>query len=366
MAKYNDEDWVGADSFMALKLPEGVREKAARMANAGVSDSTKAQYKSAWNLAMKAEKHYGEQFSMPWSVGTTIAFIVFARHYHEPQLKATTIKAYLAGIRMQHLMRGIMEVSLKPDIIKIMLTGAENLDAVKARLEKKEARQPVTWDLMKTIRQRLAELRGSKEWKTAVWLTCTLAFAGSFRIHEVLAKHKMSFSSAKDLLGKSVERRFTMVEGKRKEFLEVYLAHPKKARLSKGIKVDVFAIEGEESWACPVRAFRAYISTGCQGSAEQPLVQCANGTNYTGAEFNADLKLLLAGRVDYSKGAITSHSFRAGLATWMARAGFSDEEIMLTGRWKSQAFLRYIKTARTTRAIQAADLVARLARVVVE
>ena len=144
MAKYNDEDWVGAEAFRALNLPKGVKEKAVRMANAGISDSTKAQYKSAWNLARKAEKYYGEEFRMPWSVGTTIAFIVFARHYNVPQLKATTIKSYLAGIRMQHLMRGILEVSLKPEIIKTMLTGAENLDAVKARLEKKEARQPVT------------------------------------------------------------------------------------------------------------------------------------------------------------------------------------------------------------------------------
>ena len=300
---------------------------------------------------------------MPWSVSTTIKFVVYARHQHMPNLKASTIKNYLAGIRMQHLMRGYLRVCLKPDIVKLMLSGAENLDAIQARLEKKKVRQPVTWEIMKTIRQRLHEVRGSKAWKTRVWLTSAVAFSGSFRIHELLAKNKMSFSPTADLLGKSVQKKTWSKDGKSKTYLEVYLAHPKEARLSKGILVDVFAIEGVESWACPVRAYDAYMRTGCQGGAEQPLIQSEDGSNYTGADFNKDLKFLLAGKVDYKEGSVTSHSFRAGLASWMARAGYSDQEIMLTGRWKSEAFLNYVKTPRAARAAQAEELITRLARV---
>ena len=54
---------------------------------------------------------------------------------------------------------------------------------------------------------------------------------------------------------------------------------------------------------------------------------------------------------------------RISMATWMAKAGYSDDQIQMTGRWKSEAFKRYIKTARVARAAQAADLVLRLARV---
>ena len=182
-------------------------------------------------------------------------FVVYARNRHIPNLKASTIKAYLAGIRMQHLMRGFLVAGLKPDIVKLMITGAENLDAIQARLEGKKQRQPVTWDLLKRIKERLFEVRGSKSWKKTVWMTCALAFSGSFRIHELLSKHKMRFSAGKDLVGKSVKKRTWVNEGKQKTCLEIHLVHPKEARLSQGVKVDLFAIEGEESWACPVKAY---------------------------------------------------------------------------------------------------------------
>jgi len=39
-----------------------------------------------------------------------------------------------------------------------------------------------------------------------------------------------------------------------------------------------------------------------------------------------------------------SHSFRIGAASWAAAKGMSDAQISTFGRWKSTAFLRYIRT----------------------
>ena len=39
-----------------------------------------------------------------------------------------------------------------------------------------------------------------------------------------------------------------------------------------------------------------------------------------------------------------SHSFRIGAASWAAAKGMSDAQIRTFGRWKSTAFLRYIRT----------------------
>ena len=39
-----------------------------------------------------------------------------------------------------------------------------------------------------------------------------------------------------------------------------------------------------------------------------------------------------------------SHSFRIGAASWAAAKGMSDAQISAFGRWKSTAFLRYIRT----------------------
>jgi len=38
-----------------------------------------------------------------------------------------------------------------------------------------------------------------------------------------------------------------------------------------------------------------------------------------------------------------SHSFRIGAASWAASKGMSDAQIRAFGRWKSNAFLRYIR-----------------------
>jgi hypothetical protein len=39
---------------------------------------------------------------------------------------------------------------------------------------------------------------------------------------------------------------------------------------------------------------------------------------------------------------VTSHSFRAGVASEMAKRGHSEEELMAVGRWSSQAYQLYM------------------------
>ena len=89
---------------------------------------------------------------------------------------------------------------------------------------------------------------------------------------------------------------------------------------------------------------------------EQPFATTRDGTGYTGQMFNEDLKHLLMGKVDLTLGPLTSHSFRAGLPTMMGKAGFSDKDIQLTGRWTSTAFKVYVKTAGPKRAALAASI----------
>ena len=67
-------------------------------------------------------------------------------------------------------------------------------------------------------------------------------------------------------------------------------------------------------------------------SSEQLLAVLSDGTGYTGRIFNGDLKHHLKDKVHLSQGPITSHSFRAGLATMMAKAVGSDKDIQLIGR----------------------------------
>ena len=182
---------------------------------------------------------------------------------------------------------------------------------------------------------------------------------GSFRIHELLPRLKGSIDLT-TLLHRDVSLSSLHMDGQATRVLTVHLKNPKEDKLQHGVRVDVFAITGASSWMCPVHAYTSLLRDMGRPLPGSPVATLADGSHYTGSTFNADLRLLLAPHVDYSLHPVLSHSFRAGLATAMARAGFLDDQIKRTGRWRSSAFLSYIKTARTSRAIMARDLIDRI------
>ena len=81
-----------------------------------------------------------------------------------------------------------------------------------------------------------------------------------------------------------------------------------------------------------------------------------DGKLMTGQKLNEVLKKLLRPHLDYKEGQITTHSFRAGIASLLAEKGLSDEEIKSVGRWHSRAFEAYVKKPRTRRATLAKTL----------
>ena len=94
------------------------------------------------------------------------------------------------------------------------------------------------------------------------------------------------------------------------------------------------------SHLCPVRAFLRYISF--RSMAPGPLFMDVSGLPLTSSAISQSLKTCLA-FAGYSSLPITSHSFRIGAASWAAANGHSSERIRLMGRWKSDAFRKYIR-----------------------
>ena len=148
--------------------------------------------------------------------------------------------------------------------------------------------------------------------------------------------------------------------------MKVFLRHPKEERLSAGVTIDFFQVRGEASWLCPVLAYRKWrAERPVKPSTMLPLLRLGSGENYTGLAFNRDLRRFLGGMARDQGGTVSSHSFRSGIATSMAAAGYSDQEIMSMGRWHSSAFLCYIKAPREKGAMVAQELASRMARLAV-
>ena len=171
------------------------------------------------------------------------------------KLKAVSIENLLSALRMLHLAEGYFAVNLRPDVVKLLLTGRGNEDAVVAR--SKPGRLPVTLEVMELIRLslRLDEKKCDKE-RALVWSVCTLAFTGGFRVGEILSKRARTIDPDFDLQKKDIKLVSRTVGNQVRKLLVVKLKCPKETTQNKvPISVEVFS---NNMRYCPVRAYTDY------------------------------------------------------------------------------------------------------------
>ena len=97
----------------------------------------------------------------------------------------------------------------------------------------------------------------------------------------------------------------------------------------------------------PVEAVEAFRAI--RGSGKGPFFRYQDGSPLTRARLDAAIKRAL-GRAGADATGISTHSLRIGAATTAARRGVQDSEIRDMGRWRSSAFLRYVRKEAPDRA----------------
>ena len=91
---------------------------------------------------------------------------------------------------------------------------------------------------------------------------------------------------------------------------------------------------------CPVDALVHYLAI--QGGTPGPLFLLPNNQSLTRASFSSALKKAFQDlHMDHCQ--FNTHSFRIGAATSAKRAGVSDSHLKALGRWKSNAYLKYVQ-----------------------
>ena len=328
-------------------MPPDTRENVAKLLNFGLAQKTWGSYKTAERMWKKCQKDKKVQLNLPWGQKETVIFIDWL--VRDRGVAGTTVENYLSGIRNIHIMKGFDEPKLKTNLVKQILKGKKNLEGVEKRGQTL-GRVPVTMTMLKVLKEKIRRWRQPMEKKLLMWAVCSIAFHGSFRIHEILTKNITFYDPDFTLMTNNV-RIVELGHDKADRMLEMTIKAPKENKVGKHVIVDIFESGGP---VCPVKAFCRWWNFS--DKPEGPLFKEACGTPLTGKKFNAYLKELLKDVVDYKKGKVTSHSFRSGLSTWMGTKGFSDEEIKLIGRWSSRAFECYMKGPRTQRALLARRL----------
>ena len=174
--------------------------------------------------------------------------------------------------------------------------------------------------VMKLVRFLLIKSNMALERKRLIWTVCTCAFRGSFRVHELLSRREDEFDPLTTLLGSDVNLCKVVIDGVTENVLKVSLKHPKEDTLGKGVVVELFSTD---TCDCPVAAWKKWrVVSKVAMSRVGPVFRLPSGACYTGNQFNKDIKSLLSPHINYDEKRFLSHSFRAGMASMMAAAGY--------------------------------------------
>ena len=161
-----------------------------------------------------------------------------------------------------------------------------------------------------------------------------LAFFGALRVGEMTSRHKQS---QKNLISLN---QIVFMETRDGTISAIKLTLSEYKHSDPSRPVDIFIYR--ERPVCPVSLLRAYLDV--RGNAHGPLFCWPDTSPISRDYFTTRLnEALQFSDLDVSR--YKSHSFRIGAASWAAAKGMSDTQIRNFGRWKSNAFLRYIRTS---------------------
>ena len=350
VTKYGPKGLFSATSFNNFNFDSEYKEFLQNAANHSLSQKSWSAYKTAEKMLQRCREDTGTVMHLPLTEKDVLLFVAWLI---KRDLQAKTISSYLSGIRMLHLRKGLYIPALRSDLVKQVIEGRVHLDAIKRRTEDKPMRIPVTPTLLKIMKLELKSSNLSKADKRLVWAISCLGFAGGFRVHELLARQETRFDPLFTLLNKDVSVKQIKLTGEKIETLQIKLKSQKTDRIGVDTIVDVYESGGN---LCPVRAYKQWKKTSNQDDGSLPAFRLESGKPLTGKKFNFHLKKLLERHLDYNTERVTSHSFRAGIATLMGQLGYTDDDIKALGRWSSKAFEVYLKLPRTRRLEMAREI----------
>lgn len=253
----------------------------------------------------------------PIPVAEILSFIAYL---YEQKMAHSTIVSYLSGIGFFCKLNNFEDVT-QNFIVKKALEGVR-----RSRPRAKDSRLPITFDILSSVLEVLPIVCKSSYEAILFKSAFSLAFHGLFRIGEITvnthrAQHTVMFKNVtiKDSL------------------LSLRLSSSKTDQTGKGVTILIKSLGNDN---CPVILLKQFLDI--RPCKEGTLFCHFDGSDLTRYQFVSVLKKALS-TINIDPDRFSSHSFRIGAATSLSMRGVPDDVIMKLGRWKSQAFRRYIR-----------------------
>jgi integrase len=246
------------------------------------------------------------------------------------RVQPKTIKGYLSAVRSLHVDADLPFAITESPIVQRLIRGIKRYHGEKDR----KPVQPITLSILLAL---LAQLKpGIIPGHTVLYAACCLAYAGLLRSGEFTAgkKDDPSLNLSRDCIQflPSFENCTHII---------LTLPGSKTDPFCKGVSLTIAAAPGRPS--CPVDAIKRLFSEFPRAGTA-PLFEGLDGKPL---HYNTFLKGIRAAleAAGLNPSLFAGHSFRRGAASEAAAAGYSDYEIQLLGRWRSDSYKLYIENS---------------------
>ncbi len=297
-----------------------LKSRAFTLIESSLSTSTRQTYAAALRSFQQFRTERNIPLSWPANVDTVLCYIA---EMYEKSAASSTVALHLSALARHHKVNS-WDDPTGHFLVRKCIQGFK-----RDRLSV-DTRRPVTIDILRNLPRALHHVCKSDYEKTLFTSMFTLAFFGFLRIGEIALVSK-----------KTPDRPLKLTDVDCKEdSLILRLSISKTDQSGKGISL---IIPSKADYAvCPVRALRQYMSR--RPASSNQLFIHLDGSPVSRYQFSALLQKALTFLNIPSKD-YKSHSFRIGAATFAAKSGISHSTIATWGRWKSAAYISYIRLA---------------------
>lgn len=283
-----------------------------------MAPSTARQYGVALRLFNEFRREHMLETIWPVPLEDIMSFIAYMFRL---ELSHSTINCYISGLSFHHKISNLTD-NTQLFVVRKLLEGVKRS---KRQLDK---RLPITIKLLDRILAILPCVCSSRYEAKLFLSVFSLAFYGLFRVGELTVGPK-----GMDAHTIKIENVKVHLDG-----IELFLATSKTDQFGRGLTI--FISEQGNVNSCPVINLNEFLKVRPSGGG--PLFGHFDRSPLTRYQFTSVMKKCLH-TLGIEETQYASHSFRIGMATTCAMKGVSDDQIKMYGRWKSDAYARYIR-----------------------
>jgi site-specific recombinase XerD len=252
---------------------------------------------------------------------STYEVALYITHLAQSGLKSTTCRTHLSAISFFH------KIHSHPDpadsfLIRKLLTSHKKNDDPPA------VRKPITAKILTKLIKKIQTSTYTSHSKKLYTSVFTMMYHAALRASETCVTPQSSHTLKAPQLelnkiptGNTIKIKFTSYKHSQSQPTPL-------------------VIYPSDLSTCPIRAYQRYSHS--RGRTNGPAFRNRDKTPLTRQQLAKTLHHLLS-EINLNPLHFNTHSFRIGRATDMANQGFTYAQIALLGRWKSNAFLKYIK-----------------------